>query len=282
MDVCNELHLDDSLKLFIAGKTMATAAFLCMDISPWCLTAAYPRKRLSLGVDEHNGMIEYYSFPISCVFACVDCLSRSEKNSALLCHLYSIVTILCNQLTVTVKLAGRNPSLNRLLAEASSIYMPLLLGCFRRHVDAKDNDTSDALLRLILCSIRSLSTLVSARRLRQAPTGATITPDTVDETIGDAMASTSDDFFDDLDDSLFASIETNVVSSESQRVPNKDPEPYWIYMKQVLVLLKVSCDENLQKLRSILTELIFAILLPLCFSHLNGSKSRVLWTERKY
>jgi hypothetical protein len=236
----DELLLNDPLKSFVAGKIMATAAFLCMDISPWCLTAAYPRRRLSLDVDEHKGMIEYYSFPISCVFACVDYLSRNETNAALLCHLYSIVTILCNQLTITVNLEGLNPSLNRVAVEASSIYMPLLLGCFRRHVDARDDDTSHILLRLILCSIRSLTTFLSARRQRQAPTS--VTPGTAVEHVGDTMANSTDDFFDDLDDSYFASIETGAVPSESQPVANKDPEPYWLCMKEVLVMLKVSCD----------------------------------------
>lgn len=240
-----EVGLNDPLQVFVAGRIMATATLLCMDISPWCLTATYPRRRLSVDVDEHKGLIEYYSFPISCVFACVDFLSRDDKNSALLCHLYSIVTILCNQLTVTVKLGGTNPSLNRVAAEATSIFMPVLVGCFRRHVDTSNEDTRHScLLKLILGAIRSLSTFLGARRVSNI---VIATPATVDDGSRNTMGDATDDFFDDLDDSIFASIETDMAPSGSPHVINNDTQSYWNCMKEVLVILKVSYDGNCQK-----------------------------------
>ena len=239
---CVKLCLNDPLKAFVAGKIMATAAFLCMDISPWRLTATYPRRRLSLDVDKNKGMIEYYSFPISCVFACVDYLSHDDKHSALLCHLYSIVTILCNQLTVTVRSGVVHPSINRVAVEGAAIYMPVLMGCFRRHVDARDDATSHALLKLILCAMRSLGIFLGTRRQRQVPVNVIATPFPTEGSARDAVANTCDDFFDDLDDSIFASIETAVAAPESMILTNQNPEPYWKCMKDVLVMLRVSYD----------------------------------------
>ena len=217
---------------------MATAAFLCLDQTPWCLTAAYPRKRLSLDVTEQKGMIEYYAFPVSCLFACVHFLSRQEQGTALLCRLLAVMTIMFNHLTVAVKIEGVNPSLSRVASHVGEVYMPVLMSCFRRFAESSEDKNSQNPLSFLLSTIHGMSTFQAAQLMIQGVTAANPVS-TPHERNPNCGSSHHDDLFDDLDDSIFACIETGEAI---ETFPAVDTEPYWKSMLLVLAMLKVCPD----------------------------------------
>lgn len=255
----------DPLQVFIAGKIMATTAFLCMDRSPWYLTAASSPKRLSLAVAEHNGMIDYFAFPISCVCACVDYLGQEERNAPLLCRLVAMFTAIFNHLTVTIKIVGVNLPLNRVASQVGALYLPILMRCFRLHATRCEGTIGHTLLSLLLCAIRAVSTFQGTQRMHQISSLRASLPATNDESKAE-----SDDFFDDLDDGVFASMATG----ESISAPSvADEQPHWKALVQILAMLKV-CPTMISSLSVVLANYIPCPPALATFQNLNFNGSR--------
>lgn len=235
----------DPIKVFSAGRIMAIVAFLSLGLSPWYLTVVSPRRRLLLDCQEDKGRIDFYSFPLSCIFACIDCLGRQGGTSALLCHLLAIVTVLCDHLAITLKIEGVNPAFNRTAAEFSSTHIPIVIDCFRRHIDANSDSSDYSLIRLVFCVIRAMSTFQGLTlKSQELSFSRGINGETENSAPGTAIAP-SDDFFNDLDDDIFASLEISESPRRAQLSCDSgtDPGQYWKCFLEILVILKVNPSE---------------------------------------
>ncbi len=243
----------DPMKVFVAGKVMAAVAFMSLNLSPWCLTAISPRRQLWLRAEEYKRMMGDYSFAVSCIFACVDCLSRQPRTTPLLCHLLTIITILFNHFSVTAKIEGASPPFNRIAAEVSTTFTPILIRCLRRQVDSNTDSTDQIMLRLIFSALRGMSTFrgvwLKNQELSRSSVAAVITNIS---SRGSPASSTGGDFFDDLDDSIFASLEMEGALPGGQPAGDAKSEakPYWAIMLEILVALKVRLRATLGKRES--------------------------------
>lgn len=226
----------DPLKVFVCAKVMAAVALLCMEQFPWCLTAAYPRKRLALGVEASDEMLDYYAFPLSCVLVCLDYLSqREDQNKALLCRVLSILTSLFNQLTLIKKIGEANCLVNQISSQAGTVYLPVLMRCFRRHLKSCEGRDGHILLSLILGAILGVSNFKVTLPVLHW-TNAIIQSDVAPQR--SQHSGINDEFFDDLADDVFAAIEMEAPPALFTR--EQKSESYSSTMIEVLERLKVS------------------------------------------
>lgn len=190
------------LAVLVVAKVMAMLGVMCLDLSPWNLGTRKMRKMASLGADEHSGMIDYYTFPVSCVLTCLDYLCQIGGGSKYFCHLYSIVTVLFNQISLTAKLDGINPSLNRLAVQANSVFIPILSRCFHHQMTLPGDAADELSLSLMLCSLRAVTTFLAIRKKcrEKAHEGGVVSegalPAEADLAIGDTM---DEDLYDLVD-----------------------------------------------------------------------------------
>jgi hypothetical protein len=226
----------DPMKVFVAGKIMLTATFLCLGISPWHLSFSEATKlQLFIDADKHKAAIDYYAYPISCVVACVAALSEHCHETAPLCHILTVVTILFNHLTGVVRSDGANTTLNRVGAQVEFCYLPVLTRCLRRHISSeKDNNAGRYLYRVILSAIRALATFQTIRLMKE-PAANDPSQRAFGTTTNTAMTTNSnrDYCFDDLDDRLFASLETGGRTIEVSR-PSIAAANHWSWILTVL------------------------------------------------
>lgn len=209
---------------------MAIVAFLCLGVSPWRIDVNQTaQERLYIDVDEYNSRIEYYAYPLSCLFTCISALSSQAKDSTFLCHLISSVVLLFNQLTTLVVAKGTSPTINRVGAHVDSSYLPLLTGVLKQHcgLDA-DTRASQMLYGLILSAIRAVTTFQTMRVEKEAEAHA---DREMRMSTSLVTGSGGDDCFEDqLDDSIFASIETGPLQRDASSSSNCSKQHWtWIF-----------------------------------------------------
>ena len=224
----------DPMKIFVAGKIMSTAAFLCLGVSPWKLSDSEATMwRLYLNAGEHKQAIDYYAFPVSCIFACIASLSEHCPSSAPLCHLLAVITVLFNRLTARIRREGTDTTMNRLGAQSDSIYLPVLTRCFRRQVSiSTDTVECKSLFRVILAAIRSVATFQGIRLMTEMEANESMQRAAVSSVMRTTIT-TRDDRFDDLDDSVYASLETGVRSIATSRT-SISTERHWAWIPNAL------------------------------------------------
>ena len=148
----------DSFRAYTAAKVMASLVFVQMNVSPWNLNVGKTITRLFCAPSRQGaGEKECFSFPISCVFACLDCLCKVEGGSHLMARLYSIVTLIFTNMSAMVQLEGLSPAKEHLNNVTLSSVTPILIRCFKIHIESAGGSEDVLFLRLLLCAIRAIN-----------------------------------------------------------------------------------------------------------------------------
>ena len=221
---------------------MANVTFLQMHIYPWNLNTGKIITRLSLGSD--NDEIERFVFPISCIFASLDCICKQAPGSPLVAHLYSIITLVFTNMSSITHLEGCCPAKVHLKDISLSSFLSILIRCFKIHVDSTGVPQDVLSFRLCLCAIRAINSFSAICLQTEAPASTgpqRVQP--VEVTANDGPLDTADgeDIWGSMDDDVFALIGLDGVEASTREcLQENSNKTMWVLLTSALEQSKVS------------------------------------------
>jgi hypothetical protein len=265
----------DPLRLFTAAKVMASLVFIRMNVSPWNLNVGTTLTRLSsLIASPEEFKKECYSFPASCVFACLDCLCDLDCVSSTMAHLYSIVTLIFTNLTALVKVQGVDQAVDHLSKLSPAAFLPILLKCFKLNINCSGEPNDYLLFRLSLCAIHAVGSF-QAICLQKAVNRIIESGAVEGETDRNESTSASEDLWGSIDDSLLASIDLGSVATPGGSSPKHTRKLLWICFTNALQQSKVSAGIEWHLAVVLLAQHVFLPILA--FRTLCDQATKLLW-----
>jgi hypothetical protein len=220
---------DDPFALFTVAKVMTFLTFIQIGVSPWNLSSGTAISKISFDFSRQGNIEEdALVFPVSCIFACLDCLCGLTNVSAIMTRLYSniasIYTNLCALLTseaIEIRSAiyflGRSPP---------SAFGRTLIKCFQAHTSVNTGNPCDhILMRSFLTALRSIYSLQGKvnSSMTSASNHTEATPSIPEqENTNSDQAAESEDLFGELDDDVFACLDLGAIESTASVTPKED------------------------------------------------------------
>jgi hypothetical protein len=250
--VSRDLFGGDPCLLFSAAKVMTSLAFVQMNIFPWKLDVGMKITRLHSTI-PHAGQgpneKDQFVFPVSCIFACLDCLSDLSGGCELMGHLYAMITLIFTHLTALVQLEGVCPAKNHLMDVSESAFVPILMRCLKVHINSSGAPQDAMLLRLLFCVIRGINSFLVICKQGKQGTSRNLQSEMIErattQNAGDSGNAEDDELWGSLDDSLLASIDLDCVGTFSQPDSFSARNSLWMIMTNVLEQSKVSLISTL-------------------------------------
>ena len=218
LDLRNQTHsyTGDAYRLLTAAKVMTTVLFLQMNVSPWHLSLG--NRVTQLFVDNTKPGSNCFSFTMSCIFSCLDCLCDLEVGPQVYAQLYEIVVLAFHNLTATIGAGERSLANDHLKSNCVQCFIPVLIRCIKMHLTSSKGWHESYHLRLCLSSVRAIYTFVAAQSLATAPPSTTERLSTADRcqitVTKDSSNDDDDDMWGDLDDSVLAAYDLEDVTSK--------------------------------------------------------------------
>ena len=215
---CEDFLGVDSFRAYTAARVMTFLVFVQMNVSPWNLNVGKKITRLfGEALSQSELEKECYSFPVSCIFACLDCLCGAGGDSHLMVQLYSLIALVFTNMTALVELEGCSPAIDHLKTVAISSFTPMLIRCFKIHVNSAGAPEDFLALRLLLCSMRAIISFAAICSQKGAPGGTenAESESSANEINTGAGNAESDDLFGSLDDAAFASIDLDCFGTSN-------------------------------------------------------------------
>jgi hypothetical protein len=221
----------DPFTLFTVAKVMTFLTFIQMGISPWNLSSGTAISKISFGVSRQGNIEEdALVFPVSCIFACLDCLCGLDNASDIMARLYSnvasIYTNICALLTSEA--IEIRPAIDFLGRSSPSIFARTLIKCFQAHTSVNTGSPCDhILMRSFLTALRSMFSLQGKvnKSMTSASNHAEATPSVPEqENANSGQANESEDLFGELDDDVFACLDLGAIESTAS-VSMKEDDP---------------------------------------------------------
>ena len=120
-----EKYKGDAYLLFATAKIMATLLHIQMNSSPWHLSLGPSITRLS--TERLQTKVESFSFPLSCIFACLDCLCDiAEVGPQIFSQFYQIIILIFRNLTAIVVKGESALAINHLKSKCILNFNPVL------------------------------------------------------------------------------------------------------------------------------------------------------------
>jgi hypothetical protein len=219
----------DPFALFTIAKVMTFLTFLQMGVSPWNLSSGTAISKISFGISRQGNTEEdALVFPVSCIFACLDCLCGLDNASDVMARLYSnvasIYTNLCALLTSeAIKIRSAVYFLGR---SSPSIFGRTLIKCFQAHTSVNTGSPCDHILMLsFLTALRGIFSLQVKvnRSMTSALNQAEATPSIPEQDhTYNAQAAESEDLFGELGDDVFACFDLGAIESTASVTTKED------------------------------------------------------------
>jgi hypothetical protein len=150
----------DPFALFTVAKVMTFLTLIQMGVSPWNLSSGKAISKISFDVSRQGNMEEdALVFPISCIFACLDCLCGLDNASDIMARLYSnVASIYTNLCALLTSEATEIRSAIYFLGRSSpSVFGRTLIKCFQAHTSVNTGSPCDhILMRSFLTALRSI------------------------------------------------------------------------------------------------------------------------------
>ena len=219
----------DPFALFTVAKVMTFLAFIQVGISPWNLSSGTAISKISFDVSRQGNIEEdALVFPISCIFACLDCLCGLDNASDIMARLYSnVASIYSNLCALLTSEAIEIRSAIYFLGRSSpSIFGRTLIKCFQAHTSVNTGRPCDhILMRSFLSALRGIFSLQSkVNRSRTSASNhaeATLSIPEQDNTHIDQDAE-SEDLFGELGDDVFACLDLGAIESTASATTKED------------------------------------------------------------
>eukprot|EP00934_Nitzschia_sp_Nitz4_P006650 Nitzschia sp. Nitz4//scaffold70_size99833//84841//91685//NITZ4_004610-RA/size99833-snap-gene-0.137-mRNA-1//1//CDS//3329557182//6640//frame0 len=192
--------------VWVMAKTMGVLGTMCCDpLQPT------PTPSPGSSASEHG---EFYSFPVSCVMACMDYLCTVGGNPQLLECIYVLVTTVFNRLATSIKNHGVTTPVNHLSAQVSLVFIPVVGRCILHELRRNGDGANGMGFRLLLCTLRSMLGFQMLRRKANC-----------------SGLSESDDF-GGMEDDLFAFVETGGFNGDC--APQVPPATTWSILLEAI------------------------------------------------
>jgi hypothetical protein len=218
---------DDPFALFTVAKVMTFLTFIQIGVSPWNLSSGTAISKISFDVSRQGNMEEdALVFPISCIFACLDCLCGLDNASDIMARLYSnVASIYTNLCALLTSEATEIRSAIYFLGRSSpSVFGRTLIKCFQAHTSVNTGSPCDhILMRSFLTALRSIFSFQGKVNKSTASAEATPSiPEQENTTSGQAVE--SEDLFGELEDEVFAYLDLGAIESTAS-VTTKEDDP---------------------------------------------------------
>jgi hypothetical protein len=240
-------YTGDAYLLFAAAKVMATTLLLQMNVSPW---------HLSLGIsvtkvfaENSKPKIESFSFPLSCIFACLDCLCDLEVGPQVFSKLYEIIILIFRNLAAMIMRGERNLASDHLKTNCVLNFNSVLIKCFEMHLVSSRGSHESFHLRLCLSSIRAIHTFVAVHHHDTEVPSANDAEPTVDQSQNMANDVNGEDMWGDLDDSDLAGLDLGGIPEGQNEVQQR--EQLWELLSDALEQSKVSTSIGIGMISSV-------------------------------
>ena len=232
-----EKYKGDAYLLFATAKIMATLLHIQMNSSPWHLSLGPSITRLS--TERLQTKVESFSFPLSCIFACLDCLCDiAEVGPQIFSQFYQIIILIFRNLTAIVVKGESALASNHLKSKCILNFNPVLIKCMRVHLVSSKGLHESFHLRLCLSLIRAIHTFVATCcQYAEVPSCST-EEIPVDRSQTTANADNGEDMWGDIDDSDLAALDLGGMPEGKNDVHKE--EYFWELMSDALEQSKVS------------------------------------------
>lgn len=229
-----DTYTGDPYLLFATAKVMATLLFVQMNISPWHLSLDLRITKLL--ADNLQLESESLSFPLSCIFACLDCLCDLEVGPQVFSQLYEIIILVFRNLSAIVVRGEGNLATDQLKSKCTLNFNPVLIKCIRMHLVSSKGSHETFHLRLCLSSIRAIHSFVAVHYHETGVSAANAADSAAEKSLNIANGDDGEDMWGDLDDSDLAALDLPGISDDR----NEPQENIWDLLSDALEQSKVS------------------------------------------
>lgn len=241
----------DAYLLFAAAKVMATTLLLQMNVSPWHLSFGISVTKVF--AENSQPEIESFSFPLSCIFACLDCLCDLEVGPQVFSQLYEIIILIFRNLAAMIMRGERNLASDHLKSNCVLNFNPVLMKCIKMHLVSSRGSHESFHLRLCLSSIRAIHTFVAVHHHDTEVPSANDAEPTVDQSQNMANDVNGEDMWGDLDDSDLAGLDLGGIPEGQNEVQQR--EQLWELLSDALEQSKVSTSIGMDMILSTFTNI---------------------------
>ena len=230
-----EKYNGDAYLLFSTAKIMATLLLLQMNISPWHLS-------LGLGVTRpfaENSQLrsDSFSFPLTCIFACLDCMCDLEVRPQAFSQMYEVIVLIFRNLGATIMRGESSIASSSVRSNGVTKFLSVLMKCIKMHTGSSKGSHQNFHLGLCLSAVRAIQSFVALNDQQAAAMKANSTMATQSQNPG--SEDNGEDMWGDLDDSDFASLDLACVAGGRDEAPQKE-ENIWDLLSDALEQSKVS------------------------------------------
>jgi hypothetical protein len=224
-----KLYNGDAYLLFATSKVMVTLLFMQMNSSPW--HPSLGGKMTKLFVNKKETETESVVFGISCVFACLDCLSDLESAGVVeFVHMYKLILFVFQMLTTVIRSGEESSAIAHLQSTCFSRFIPVLTRSLDVHLTSQSSSRGSLHICLYLSVLRAVESFMSTKPPITPPSAA------ADDNAQSQDLSTSDDDCQDdmwggIDDALLANLDLDAF--EPTRKETKD-QPQLLLWKLLL------------------------------------------------
>lgn len=231
-----DTYTGDAYLAFATAKIMATLLFIQMNVSPW---------HLSLGItvarpfsESLQLKSESFTFPFSCIFACLDCICDLEVGPQVFSHFYEIIILIFRNLSAMIVRGESSLASDHLRSSCISNFIPVLMKCIRIHLVSSRGSHESFHLRLCLSSIRAMHSFVATHNHKIPESAANGTEATGDKSQNVCSDDNGEDMWGDLDDSDLAALDLACISGSRDEAQQQ--ENIWELLSDALEQSKVS------------------------------------------
>jgi hypothetical protein len=259
----SDKYTGDAYLLFATAKIMASLLLVQMNLSPWHISLGLSVTRLF--TDEIHVEREVLSFPLSCIFACLDCLCDLEVGPQVFSQLYEMVILVFRNLSAMIMRGERNLASDYLKSNCIINFNPVLIKCIKMHVLSSRGSHESFHLRLCLSSIRAIYSFLAVH-YHETEVPLANAPDAVpDQSQISAINENEDDMWGDLDDSDLATLDLGVVSEDQDEAQHQ--ECVWDLLSDAMEQSKVSTSIEMERISSAVVK---QYLIAMLSSRRNG------------
>ena len=200
----------DVYLLLTTARLMATLFLVQMNMSPWHLSVSLSVTRIFTGNLQPER--ESLFFPLSCIFACLDCLCDLEVGPQVFPQFYQIIILAFRNLSTMVLKGERNIATDHIKSNCVLYFNPILMKCFTEHLVSSRGSTENFHLRLCLSTIRAIQTFIIVHYYEIHEPSIDVPEYAANESQDVPNDENGDDMWGDLDDSDLAALDLSCAT----------------------------------------------------------------------
>lgn len=226
----------DAYLLFSTAKIMGILLLVQMNISPWHLSLGIGVTRpFSENLQLRN---DSFSFPLTCLFACLDCMCDLEVGPQVFSQMYEIIILIFRNLGATVMRGESSLASDRVRSNGVSCFTSVLMKCIKMHIGSSKGSHQTFHLGLCLSAVRAIHSFVALHDHQAQAMKTNATEAAGKESQNTSNDDNGEDMWGELDDSDFATLDLACISGGHDKTQQQDN--IWDLLSDALEQSKVS------------------------------------------